>query len=63
MIDIYNLKGQYVRSLVKENVIAGGHQVIWNGRDENNNSVSSGIYFCRLRTKENSDMRKMMLLK
>jgi len=39
------------------------YSVIWDGRDENNRSVSSGIYFYRLKTKDKNMIRKMIFLK
>jgi len=63
VIDIYSIKGQLVRSLVNGVYGAGVHNVVWNGRDELGRSVSSGIYFYRIRTSEYTGVRKMLLLK
>jgi len=46
-IDIYNLKGQRVNSLVSNHQTAGDHQITWNGDDEYNNCQPSGIYLLR----------------
>ncbi len=58
---IYNLKGQKVKTLP---VTQSGDEglVIWNGKDQNNQPVSSGIYFYKLNT-ENSPANKMILMK
>jgi len=45
---IYDLMGREIRNLVAEKQIAGGHQVIWDGFDERNFLVDSGIYFYRI---------------
>jgi len=44
-LNVYNIKGEMVKTLVDENLISGEHHVIWNGTDNNNKKVSSGIYF------------------
>jgi len=62
-IDIFNLKGQKVRSLVNEVYSAGAHSVVWNGRDEHGRQVGSGVYFYRMSVGEYVQVRKMILLK
>lgn len=62
-IDVFNVKGQKVTTLVNRNLPSGRHEVVWNGTDDNGNSVSSGMYFYRLQNDEASEIRKMMLLK
>ncbi len=63
---IYNLKGQKIRVF---DVIPSGvegtsnQQVVWNGTDQNNQPVSSGIYFYKLRIGDFEMNRKMLLLK
>jgi len=41
----------------------GNHSVIWNGKDNNNKNVSSGIYLCKLETNNLNITRKMLILK
>ncbi len=62
-VDVYNVKGQKVRSLVSGTQSEGYHQVTWRGNDENGKPVSSGIYFCRLKSGNQTMIRKMMLMK
>jgi len=62
-IEIYNLKGQKVKTLVSDKKAAGNHSTVWNGMDENNKAVSSGVYFYRMQAGSYSDTRKMMLMK
>jgi hypothetical protein len=62
-IDIYNIRGQHVRTLVDDNYSAGEHSVVWNGTDDYGQNVTSGIFFYRLTTDEYSATRKMILLK
>jgi hypothetical protein len=62
-IEIFNLKGQLVKRLVNETKAAGEHSVIWNGTDNNNNPVSSGVYFFKMRAGKYSSSKKMILMK
>jgi hypothetical protein len=62
-MEIYNIKGQKVKTLTNEFLLIGKHERIWDGKDENKQSVSSGIYFCKLRSSKYSAYRKMILLK
>jgi methionine-rich copper-binding protein CopC len=57
-LDVFNVLGQKVETVVDENLNAGIHQVVWDATD-----VSSGVYFYRLTTSDNTETRKMMLLK
>jgi len=61
---IYNLKGQLVKTLVNEKLDAGTHHIIWNGNNENNKAVSSGIYYCKIKIGgKYASTKKMILMK
>ena len=60
---VYNLKGQKVKTLVNETLESGNHTVIWNGKDDNSKSVSSGIYFYKMKTGNHVETKKMILMK
>lgn len=60
---IYNIAGQKIRELVSDTMSAGFHSVVWDGTDENDNAVSSGIFICRLETNKESQTVKMLLMK
>ena len=62
-IDIFNVKGQKVRTLVNDHMPAGEHSVVWNGRDDGGVQVGSGIYFYRMTSGGYSTTKKMVLLK
>ncbi|HPH60226.1 MAG TPA: FlgD immunoglobulin-like domain containing protein, partial [Candidatus Syntrophosphaera sp.] len=62
-LDIFNLRGQKVRSLVNSDLPAGAHSAVWNGRDTTGNPVSSGVYLYRLSDGNRELTRKMMLMK
>lgn len=62
-IEIFNIIGQNIMTLVDEPRPYGVHKAIWNGRDRNRNAVSSGVYFYRLETSYGFLTKKMLLLK
>jgi hypothetical protein len=62
-IDVFNTRGQRVRTLSKETLSAGKHDVMWNGTDDNGRSLSSGVYFVRMTTESESLCKKAVLMK
>ena len=62
-IDVFNIVGQKVRTLVDEDMPPGRYVADWDSKDEQGNSVSSGIYFYRMEADDFSDMKKMLLVK
>ncbi len=62
-LNIFNTKGQLVRSLYDGFEPAGKHEVSWNGKDQSGNTVSSGVYLYQLETKDSTDVRRMLMLK
>ena len=62
-IEIYNVKGQKVRTLVNEVQDYGIYRVTWNGDADNGNKVSSGIYFYKINTGDFTTTKKMILMK
>jgi len=63
VINVYNVRGQRVRTLLNEQREPGHHSVVWNGTDDNGRAVSSGIYLYRIVAGEYTSMRRMLLLK
>ncbi len=66
-LNIYNIRGQKVKTLINDNMEAGYHTIVWNGRDDSGKSVSSGVYFNNFGSiAEDGDytsVKKMILLK
>ena len=60
---VYNIKGQLVKKLVDKVLPSGMHQIVWNGKDNNNCNVASGMYFYRLESANYTCVKKMLLLK
>jgi flagellar hook assembly protein FlgD len=62
-IDIFNQKGQIVKSFNVDMAPKGMNSLVWNGMDNSGNAVSSGVYFFRLRSGSYSSTKKMVLMK
>jgi hypothetical protein len=62
-LEIYNLKGQKVRTLLDDDLAKGSYSPVWNGLDDNLQPVSSGVYLYRLKAGDMVQTRKMMLMK
>ncbi len=62
-LEIYNMLGQQVRTLVAEPQNAGRYTVKWDATNESGHSLSTGIYFYRLVAGEFHKVEKMLLLK
>lgn len=62
-IDIHNLKGQLVNTIVNESKTAGAYFTIWNGTDRKNLKVANGVYYYTLSSNKLKHTRKMIVLK
>jgi hypothetical protein len=62
-LDIFNIKGQKVKTLVDDYLEAGNHSFMWNGRNENNKEVASGVYLYKIKNASFSSTKKMILMK
>jgi len=60
---VHNVLGQKIRTLVLGNIPGGEHSVVWDGRDEGGRTLSSGVYFYRLRWENRVLTRRMVLIK
>jgi len=61
MLSIYNLKGQLIRKFKIRK--PEQNSIIWNGRDQNDKQVTSGVYLYKLKSGNNQVSNKMLLLK
>ena len=62
-LDIYNIKGQRITTLIDDVYKPGTYNVVWKGVDASDRPVSSGIYFYRMRTDDYTSVKRMMLVK
>ncbi len=61
-IDVYDMLGRHVRSLVEEKANAGYHTTFWDGRDKNGKIAGSGVYICVLTCGPTRITKKMVKL-
>jgi hypothetical protein len=62
-LQVFDMMGRVVATLVDEVLPPGRHTVVWNGRASDGRQMASGIYFYRLKADGYIATRKMMLLK
>jgi hypothetical protein len=62
-LEVYDILGNKIRSLVNENKLAGYYSESWDGKDNSGHQVPSGIYFYTLKTKNYNRTKKLVLLK
>ncbi len=60
---IYNLIGRKVKTLIDGQKLNGLQKIKWDGKDDFGNSVTSGIYFCRILSKKIRKTKKIILIR
>ena len=61
-VEIFNIKGQLVKTIVN-NEIVQTINFVWNGKNNNDDSTASGMYFIKMKTATSEISKKMLLLK
>ena len=62
-VDIYTITGQKIRSLISEQLTAGKHSTVWGGENDAGLSVSTGVYFVRLKTETEVLSHRILLMR
>ena len=62
-IEVYNITGQRVKTLINQTLNPGAYSVVWNGNDHYGRKVASGMYFYQMKTDNYSDIKRMVLMK
>ncbi len=62
-VEVYNLRGQKVITLVNSTQKPGEHSVVWDGTDDNGKTVGSGIYLYKIKNGKYTSTKKMILMK
>ncbi|MCF7792560.1 MAG: PKD domain-containing protein [Candidatus Cloacimonetes bacterium] len=62
-LEVYNIKGEKVTTLIDGNLEADYYNVVWDGTDSNNKRVSTGVYFYKMKADKFVQTKKMILMK
>ena len=62
-LKILDILGREIRTLISKKMTAGWHKIIWDGKEDNGTSVTSGIYIYKIFAGDFVSFRKMILLK
>lgn len=62
-LKVYNILGEETRTLVNEVKSPGIHSVVWDGTENDGDAAGSGIYFYRLKSENNAQTNKMILMR
>jgi len=62
-LEVYNLLGQKIRTLVSGTVASGSHLISWDGTDDLGKSVGSGVYFYRMKVNNFRGTKRILYLK
>jgi hypothetical protein len=60
---VFDVQGRLVRRLAVGDYAAGGHQVIWDGRDDPGNRIEPGIYFLRCSSPLGQTSRRVVMIR
>jgi Tol biopolymer transport system component len=63
LLNIYNIAGQKIHTLVNADYTAGNYTIPWNGKDKNGIALAGGIYIYQLQTKNSGQVKRMSLLR
>lgn len=62
-LEVYNMLGQKIKTLIDKEVAAGSYDIVWDGMDYTGKQVASGVYFYKLKSDAGVKIRKMVLQK
>ncbi|MCB0278041.1 MAG: right-handed parallel beta-helix repeat-containing protein [Calditrichaeota bacterium] len=60
---VFNLLGQKIKTLINKTLPAGYHDAVWDGRNEQGQAVSSGIYLYQIQSGNHAVSKRMVLIK
>ena len=63
LVEIYNVKGQKVKTLLNDELETGVHNLVWKGMDEQGQQLASGMYFYKVKVNKEEKINKMIMIK
>ena len=63
LVQVYDVTGRLIRTLVADELPAGTHRMAWDGRDDHGRPCASGVYLSRASCGDDTDIRKLVLLR
>jgi hypothetical protein len=63
VLQIFDVRGRFVRTLINNPLAAGVHRVLWDGRNAQGEPVASGVYFCRLVTNSERETSRLLIIR
>jgi len=63
LLEVYNIRGEKVRTLVDGELQADYHSIVWNGKDNSGKKSASGVYFYKMKAGSYQQTKKMILMK
>lgn len=62
-LEIFDITGKSIKVLLNDNLDSGNHKISWNGKNNFDELLPTGVYFYRLNIANNAETRKMIMLK
>ena len=62
-LEIFDLFGHKVRSMIDKKLPQGEYRIVWDGRDRDGDPLPSGVYFLQMSNQYKTTVRKMVLIK
>ncbi len=63
IVDLFNVKGQKIKTLVNQRMAMGTHGIVWNGDNQNGIRVGNGLYFFKIQSGNDIKTGKLLMLK
>ena len=63
VLQIFNLLGQEIKTLISEHLSAGRYSYSWDGKNDSGADICSGVYIYRIQVDQNVEYKKMLLLR